>query len=59
MCQVLCKGWLNIIINKTDTVFNVYRPLLVFMNCLLKSLDCFSTEENTTFLADLDKYLMY
>lgn len=45
--QALCKGWVNIAMNKMDTVlaFSVYKPLLVFMNCLLKSLVCFSAEE--------------
>lgn len=52
MCQALCKVWLNTVMNKMDTVLacSVYRPLLDFMNCLLKSLVCFSTKENIVFL---------
>lgn len=61
MCQAVCKGWLNILMNKMGTVpaFDVYRPLFVSMNCLLKSLACFFTEENITALTNLHKHFIY
>lgn len=61
MCQAVYKGWLNTVMNKMGTVpaSSVYRPLLVSMNCLLKSPVCFSTEENTASLANLYKHFVY
>lgn len=60
VCQALCKDWVNIAMNKMDIVlvFNVYKPLLVFMNCLLKSPVCFSAEESISFLVDLYKHFI-